>query len=54
MALAANKFKKKDAGKKKTGEKQDRQSERYQEFFRAKSKADLHLEETTVTEIDSK
>ena len=38
--LTAKKSKKKDAGEKKTGEKQDRQSERHQDFFRAKSKPD--------------
>ena len=51
--LTAKKSKKKDAGEKKTREKQDRQSERHSDFFRAKSKPDLHLEETTVIEIDS-
>ena len=47
--LTSKKSKKKNAG-----EKQDRQSERHQKYFSAKSKSDLHLEETTVTEIDSK
>ena len=46
--LTANKSKKKDAG-----EKQDRQSERRWKLFSAKSKPNLHLEETTVIEIDS-
>ena len=44
--LTASKSKKKDVGKK-NGENKDRQSERL------KSKPDLHLEETTVIEIDS-
>ena len=47
-SLTANKSKKKVAG-----EKQDRQSERRSEFFSAKSKPDLQLEETTVIEIYS-
>ena len=57
-ALTANKFKKKDAGKKEKKKKLEKNridnQRDIRNFFSAKSKADLHLEETTVTEIDSK
>ena len=55
-ALTANKFKKKYAGKKKNKLEKNRIDNQrdIRNFFSAKSKADLHLEETTVTEIDSK
>ena len=50
--LTASKSKKKDAGKKMERNKIDNQKD-ITNFFSAKSKPDLHLEETTVIEIDS-
>ena len=50
--LTASKSKKKDAGKKMERNKTDNQKD-ITNFFSAKSKPDLYLEETTVIEIDS-
>ena len=50
-ALTANKSNKKDAGEKKLEKNRTGNPKEIRNFFSAKSKPDLHLEETNVIEI---
>ena len=51
--LTANKSKKKNAGEKKLEKNRIENQKDISKFFSAKSKPDLHLEETLAVEIDS-